>query len=190
MTKRIRRNHAAEFKVKVALEAIKREWTIVELAQLFQVHPNLITEWKKQLLHRASEVFDEHGESYERELKESYAKIGELETQNDLLISQARAHSHAKRKEMICKEHSLPLTKQCLLLNLSRSGVYYVPVPASEKDRELMRLIGEIHINFPHMGTRSIRNELLNEGHTIGRIRVRTLMRKMGIEALGRQERS
>lgn len=90
---------------------------------------------------------------------------------------------------MINKEHPLPITQQCHMLNLSRSGVYYLPVPVSDKDRELMRLIDEIHINHPFMGTRGIRNELWDKGYTIGRSHVRTLMRKMGIEALYQKPR-
>ena len=58
MSKRPRRNHGAVFKAKVALEAIKGEQTLVELSERFQVHPNQITEWKKQLLERSSEIFD------------------------------------------------------------------------------------------------------------------------------------
>ena len=84
---------------------------------------------------------------------------------------------------MINREHTLPLTHQCRILNLSRSGVYYLPVPVSGRDRELMNLIDRIHLEEPYLGTRGIRNELWNKGHTIGRSHVRTLMRKMGVEA-------
>jgi putative transposase len=59
----------------------------------------------------------------------------------------------------------------------------------SDKDRELMRLIDEIHLNHPYLGTRGIRNELWNKGHKVGRSHVRTLMRKMDIEALYRKPR-
>ena len=57
MSKRPRRNHAPVFKAKVALEALKGDQTTVELAQRYQIHPNQITEWKKQLLENAADIF-------------------------------------------------------------------------------------------------------------------------------------
>lgn len=85
---------------------------------------------------------------------------------------------------MIDKEDDLPLTRQCAILDISRSGIYYMPVPVSEEDMELMRQIDEIHLMHPFYGSRKIRNELWAKGYDIGRDRVRRLMRKMGIEAL------
>ena len=85
MTKRPRRNHGAVFKAKVALEAIKEEKTLVELAAQFQVHPNQIAEWKKQLLEKAPEIFDKGKKSEEPDVKELHAKIGRLAMENDFL---------------------------------------------------------------------------------------------------------
>jgi putative transposase len=90
---------------------------------------------------------------------------------------------------MIEKEHPLPITKQCTLLQLSRSSVYYEPVPLSDEDRELMRLIDEIHLEEPYLGSRGIKNILKMRGHTVGRIHVRTCMRMMGIEAVYKKPR-
>ena len=86
MAKRPRRNHGAGFKAKVALEALKGEQTIVELAERFQVHHNQITEWKKQLMERAEEVFsrDKKAETG-TSVKELHAKIGQLAIENDFL---------------------------------------------------------------------------------------------------------
>ena len=85
---------------------------------------------------------------------------------------------------MIDKEDALSLTRQCEVLDLSRSGIYYMPVPVSAEDMKLMRQIDEIHLMYPFYGSRKIRNELWAKGYDIGRDRVRRLMRKMGVEAL------
>ena len=85
---------------------------------------------------------------------------------------------------MIEKGAKLPVTRQCEILQLSRSSVYYRPVPVCPKELELMRLIDEIHLARPFWGSRNIRDELCARGHRIGRGHVRRLMRKMGIVAL------
>ena len=89
MPRRPRRNHTPAFKSKVALAAIKRDKTVSELAQQFDVHPNQITPWKNQLLERAAEAFDGNGGPKEPpvDVKALHAKIGELALalENDFL---------------------------------------------------------------------------------------------------------
>jgi len=90
---------------------------------------------------------------------------------------------------MIDRHHPLPLTRQSQILELSRSSLYYEAMPVSAQDLELMRLIDEIHLRYPFMGSRSIRDQLQDKGHRVGREHVGTLMRKMGIAALYQKPR-
>ena len=88
--KRTRRNHAAAYKAKVALAALKGDKTLAELSQQFDVHVNQITQWKTQLLERASEVFataSERTASAGPSVQELHAKIGQLAMENDFLAS-------------------------------------------------------------------------------------------------------
>ena len=85
---------------------------------------------------------------------------------------------------MIDRTHTLPVMRQCQVLNLARSTVYYEPVLLSLEDLVLMRRIDELHLEFPFAGVRMLRDVLRKEGHVIGRKRVRTVMQNMGIKAL------
>lgn len=86
MTKRPRRNHSPAFKAKVAIEAIKSEHTLAELAQRFDVHPNQLTDLKKQLLKNADNAFSNGKKSKQGTSEEQFhAKIGQLTMENDFL---------------------------------------------------------------------------------------------------------
>ena len=86
---RKRRSHSPALKAKVALAAIQGEKTIAELAEQFQIHPNQITKWKKQLLNSAQEVFEKGSGNSSSDnsvtVKELHAKIGKLTVENDFL---------------------------------------------------------------------------------------------------------
>ena len=83
--KRPRRNHAATFKAKVALAAIKGDRTLVELSEQYKVHPNQIGQWRAELLERVAEVFATAADKRDAgpDLKTLHAKIGQLALEND-----------------------------------------------------------------------------------------------------------
>jgi len=91
---------------------------------------------------------------------------------------------------MIDRSHELALSTQARLLGVARSTVYREPEPVPASDLAVMRRIDELHLDCPFAGSRMMRSMLVNEGVSIGRTHVRTLMRRMGIEALYRRPRT
>ncbi len=84
------KSHSKEFKAKVAIEALKGEKTVQEIAQKFEIHPNQVTLWKKQLIENATTAFDKKGndkELVESEKKQDqlFSQIGQLKVENDFL---------------------------------------------------------------------------------------------------------
>ena len=86
---------------------------------------------------------------------------------------------------MVDRENQdLSVRRQCELLRVSRSGLYYEPEPTSPEQLALMRRIDELHLKYPFYGSRNLAHALRAEGHGVNRKRVQRLMRLMGMEAM------
>jgi putative transposase len=88
---------------------------------------------------------------------------------------------------MINRDHKLPLTRQAELLNISRGAICNKSRDVSAADLNIMRRLDALHLDYPFAGSRMLRDMLVREGVSIGRRHVRTLMNKMGIEAIYRR---
>ena len=91
---------------------------------------------------------------------------------------------------MIDRTHDLPISKQAEVLSISRGSVYYLLRPVPKTELAIMHRIDRLHLEYPFAGSRMLRGMLAAEGCKIGRRHVRTLLRRMGIEALYRRPRT
>ncbi len=124
-----RRNHSALFKAKVALEAAKGNKTMAELASEFGVHPSQITQWKKQLLESMQDIFSRRRDRTRQEQDELtehlYQQIGQLKVELDWLKKNLDLTVNQKRKAIEPKHKKIPICRQCELMGLNRSRLYY-----------------------------------------------------------------
>ncbi len=109
MARRARRNHTPAFKAQVALAALKSDKTLAELAQQYDIHPNQITDWKRQLTERAVQVFGDASSpaSSDPDLTTLHAKIGQLTLEIDFLEhALTKAGGLPARRRLTATTHS------------------------------------------------------------------------------------
>ena len=97
----------------------------------------------------------------------------------------------AKRRELVDRQHgSLSIVRQCALLGVSRSSLYYRPRETSQQDLSLMREMDRQYLETPFYGSRRMRASLDRQGMPVSRKWVQRLMRLMGLRAIYRQPRT
>ncbi|WP_162130558.1 IS3 family transposase, partial [Schlesneria paludicola] len=84
----------------------------------------------------------------------------------------------------------MSIRRQCALLGLHRSNVYYEPVSVSEEDLRLMRLIDEQYLQHPHLGSRGMVSHLARHGELVNRKKIQRLLREMGLKSLAPSPRT
>ncbi|HET6842938.1 MAG TPA: IS3 family transposase [Candidatus Angelobacter sp.] len=184
-----RKQHSAEFKARVAMAALSGEKTLAELSAEFGVHPTMISDWKQELVKRAGELFARGNRApavgdAQKVIDDLHRKIGQLQVERDFLGRAARHLPIAERRAMIAPEAGLSISRQCTLLGIARSSFYYRPRPESAEELELLKRLDRIFTDCPVYGSRRLQVALLREGISMGRRRVRRLMRKLGLWAV------
>ena len=169
--KTVRKRYTSEFKARLALEVVKGQRTLNEIASESGVHPTQLLQWKKQLLESLSNVFADkrckEQKAQEEHEAQLYQQIGQLKVALDWL----------KKKAGL-------LVRQCELLGLSRSGLYYQPVGEQEENVNLMHLIDAAYTRHPFFGYRKMTHWLRREGYPVNKKRVQRLMQTMGLAAI------
>ena len=120
-----------------------------------------------------------------------YQQIGQLKVERDFLAERSRSMSRERRREMVDREHPVLSTlRQCALMGISRSSVYYRPRAPSQKDLALMKQIDQQYLATPFYGSRRMKVWLDRQGHRVNRKRIQRLMRAMGLQAIYRRPRT
>ena len=127
-----RRRFTGEFKAKVALEALRGDKTIQEIAVRHKVHPNQVSVWKQRAVEGLSEVFSKGAErlrgDHEGKIRDLHAKIGELTVERDFFGQRAQVVSRKRRRAMIRRDHPrLSLSRQCRLLSVPSGSTSITP---------------------------------------------------------------
>ncbi len=183
-----RKNYSAEFKAKVALAAIKGDKTVNEIASTYSVHPNQVMTWKKQALGSIPDAFSSRqarqSQADDQLKARLYQEIGQLKVELDWLKKKLDCSLDDKRQLVEAQNEQISLRRQCQLVGLHRSGLFYQARGESSENLELMNLLDEQYTRTPFYGVARMTAWLRQQGKAVNEKRVRRLLRKMGIEAI------
>ena len=151
-----RKRYDAAFKAKVAIEAIKGQRTVNEIASAYQIHPHQVTEWKKQALQQMPEIFSNgraRAQFDDEELRNQlYQEIGRLKIEIEWLKKNLDLVVEDCRSWIDPNQSEITIARQCDLLGLARSSYYYHPQeetaenPPIQCSKILMLSFGELGV--------------------------------------------
>jgi putative transposase len=183
-----RKSPSAAVKAPVALAALQGDRTVNALARPFGVHPTLIHAWKQQLLAGAEAVFGNGAKApapdAQAEQAELFEQIGRLKMELQWLKKKSARSADELRPLSEVGHPPLSVRRQCALLGLSRSSLYYQPAGETADTLRLLRLIDEPDTACPFYGSRRLTAGLIRQGRSVNRKRVRRLRGLRGLEAI------
>jgi putative transposase len=190
--KQQRKQYSAEQKAQIVLELLTEEQTLAQTAAARGVHPTQLRKWKTQAVERLALVFQDEtvavrelSAAHEQEREALYAEIGRLTTELGWLKKNV-VGSLSRAARLACVEwgaSELAVATQAALLDLNRSGLYYVSQPPTPAELHIKRRIDEIYTAAPYYGYRKITAELRRE-MVINRQAVQRHMQEMGLRAV------
>ena len=193
---RTRRNFSAKFKSELVIELLKGEKDLNTIATENNIQPNLLRNWKKEFLDKASVVFNDTREdnlkeklALERKEKAEYAKkVGQLTMQVDWLKKNLKKHldltTRVNLVQNLLKTKELPVKTGTALLDINRTSVYYKGTPISQEELDCKSIIDRLHTDNPAWGARQLSAQLKKRGYQVGRRKMRRYMNEMGIDPI------
>jgi len=183
-----RTKHSTATKVKVVLEALKGEKTTAEITAKYSIHATQINTWKKAVLEILPEAFSSKRKRQENDqqalIDELYKQIGQLKVETDFLKKTLTIPLEIKKMWVEAEHRELSIRRQCDLLGLNRSSLYYRPVGVDDFTLKLMHELDKQYTETPFYGVLKMTEHLRSLGHSVNPKRVRRLLRKMGLDAV------
>ena len=194
MSKKQMKNFSAEVKTKIILELLKEESTTAQLSKKYEITSKTIQNWKKQFISNASIAFQpakvvseykDRLDKLEAENDELAKALGKATVERDWAVGKLKSLDLSNKKSLVdSKLQVLSKARQCELLEISRSSVYYKATVMSGYKMSIFNKIDEVYADNPDYGYRYIHKQLVEDGYNIGRDRVLKYMGVMGIEAI------
>ena len=190
-----RKRYSAEFKAKVAIEALRGELTTSQLASKHGVHQTMVGDWKRQAVEGAGRGIFRQGRSERghpgRGGREAARQDRAVGGGAGFFSESVRSMRVERRRALIEPGHGrLSIVRQCELVSISRSSFYHRPVGETAENLALMRLIDAQFLETPWYGSRQMARQLRRDGHEVGRKRVRRLMGVIGLVPIYQRPRT
>ena len=184
--------YSADFKAKLVLELLSGEMTLNQVASKYDITPRSLQVWKKQFLENASLAFDVGGatKGYKEEIEqlqtendELAKKLGKTTIERDWAVGKLKSLDLSNKKDLVDSK-LISKTRQCEILEINRTSLYYIKKPMSNLNIEILNRMDELYTDIPFYGYRRLHKQLLDEGYNIGEMRVLKYMSILGIQAL------
>ena len=189
-----KKTYSADFKAKVVLELLSEGSTLNQIASKYEITQQSLLSWKKQFLENASQAFESSKMSseYKKEIQELQATndklakaLGNTTIERDWAVKKLESLDLLSKKSLIdIQAQNLSLSKQCKLVGISRTCLYYKPKPISALNLRILNAMDEIYTDNPDYGYRYIHKQLIEDGFAVGKHRVLKYMKILGIEAV------
>ena len=192
MSRKMKR-YSTEFKTKIVLEVLQGDKTLNEIASEYNIIPKNIMNWKKLFLENAqmamepSKAIKEYKDEnikLQEQLDEYAKKLGKVTIENEWLVGKLRSLDSSNKKALVeSKPTTLSITRQCALLGLNRSNIYY---KATIKNNEIAikEQIQNIYSEIPSYGYLKVHQQLLEDGYSVSPNTVHKYRQELGLRAV------
>ena len=191
---RTRRQFSAEQKTKIVLEVLQNETTLNQVASKYEIAAKVIIGWKKQFLENAaiamepSKVVQEYKAEIaakDKEIDELQKALGKTTVERDFAVKKLVSLGSSNDISLVEPElKEISIARQCAMLRVNRSSLYYKPIDKGLEDAYLIVRISELYSEHSEMGYRMMYHQLLDEGFNVGKNKVLKLMRNLGIRSI------